>query len=64
MQNLDQLELSGETIKEWLAEYARIFLEEYNCPDYDKTLFEEEWLRDYSGYTVRDAVNLEISYWD
>ncbi len=53
--------LTKQNINEWLTELNEKMREKYQLEDYVNTISQNEWLEQYEGETVDDAIYEEIS---
>lgn len=58
------MKLNGNNFSKWKAELDRLMLEQYKVEAFSSTRNEREWLADYRGQTVQDAINDEVSAWE
>jgi hypothetical protein len=57
------MELTKENLREWKALLRRKMAEQYDIANYDETMSDEEWLKDWEGFTVQDVIDEEVSNW-
>ncbi len=56
--------LKKRCIKKWKAQLDRLFLYQYQVPDYSQIYSDKEWLENYKGCEPQNAINDEVECWD
>lgn len=59
-----QLVLTANNLQHWKRELNRYFKYYWDVDNYSDCNYNEDWLRDYSGATIKNAVNEEIENWE
>lgn len=55
--------LTKENIQEWKIVLDMQFKKQYNIEKFSETKRDSEWIDDFLGYGVQDAINEEIECW-
>ena len=58
------MRLTKDNIEEWKAQLTKAMYEKHQIKDYGNTLGNDEWLKDYEGSTIQDAIVIEEEAFD
>lgn len=59
-----KLKLTESNIDTWKQRFGAEINNHYGIPGYEQTLSDDDWLNQYLGYTVEEAVTEEVNSWE
>jgi hypothetical protein len=59
-----KLKLTESNIQTWKERFGSEISTRYGIPGYEQTLPDDDWLNQYLGYTVEEAVEQEVNSWE